>query len=140
MNAKNRAMLRQSMAYGALAAGVLICLHVARSSYLLLDLRLEFYLLLVGVPLMAVGVLLGRWMGSRKSNNARQTTVEGTLTNKELAVLAAVAEGLSNQQVADRLYLSVSTIKSHLQSVYGKLGVQRRTQAVEHARRLKMLP
>ena len=50
-----------------------------------------------------------------------------------------MAEGLSNQQVADRLFVSLSTIKTHLQSIYGKLDVQRRTQAVQRARRLGLL-
>lgn len=57
MNANNRTILRQALAYGTLAAALLICLHLLRSSYLLWDLSLEVYLLLVGVP-------LGRHTGS----------------------------------------------------------------------------
>jgi LuxR family maltose regulon positive regulatory protein len=61
------------------------------------------------------------------------------LSNRELEVLRLVAAGLSNQQIAQKLFIAVSTVKSHLNSVYGKLGVKNRTQAVARARELDLL-
>lgn len=57
-----------------------------------------------------------------------------TLSPRELEVLSLVAEGLTNQQVGERLFLSQATVKSHLVHVFGKLGVDSRTAAVARAR------
>ncbi len=62
-----------------------------------------------------------------------------SLSPRELEVLAQVAEGLSNREVARRLYIAESTVKSHLNAVYGKLEVKNRTQAVARARALGLL-
>ncbi|WP_228973562.1 response regulator transcription factor [Streptomyces sp. DH12] len=57
-----------------------------------------------------------------------------TLTRRELEVLELVGEGLSNQQISRRLFLSQATVKSHLVHVFAKLGVESRTAAVAEAR------
>jgi LuxR family maltose regulon positive regulatory protein len=61
------------------------------------------------------------------------------LTHRELEILALVAEGLSNQAIAERLFLSLPTVKSHVRNVLRKLGVKNRTEAVAAARRLQLL-
>jgi NarL family two-component system response regulator LiaR len=139
LRSRTRALIKQVLAYGSLAAVLLVCLQLLRNSYLLYDLSLELYLLMAGVPLLIVGIVLGRHLDNRRSMIRARQPPESELTAKELEVLGAVAEGLSNQQVADRLFVSLSTIKTHLQSIYGKLDVKRRTQAVERARRLELL-
>jgi LuxR family maltose regulon positive regulatory protein len=61
------------------------------------------------------------------------------LSERELEVLRLVADGLTNQAIADELFIAVSTVKSHTNSIYGKLGVRNRTQAVAEARALGLL-
>jgi LuxR family maltose regulon positive regulatory protein len=61
------------------------------------------------------------------------------LSQRELEVLRLIADGLSNQEIAARLYLSVRTIKFHTGNIYGKLGVKSRTEAVARARILGLL-
>lgn len=61
------------------------------------------------------------------------------LSSRELEVLQLVAEGLSNREIADELVISIRTVKKHVQNIHGKLGVQRRTQAVARARELDLL-
>ncbi len=61
------------------------------------------------------------------------------LTGRELEVLALVASGLTNHEIALRLYLSLHTVKAHARSIYGKLGVSSRTQAVAMGRALGYL-
>ncbi len=56
------------------------------------------------------------------------------LSERELEVLHLVAAGLTNQAIADKLFIAVSTVKSHTNSIYGKLGVRNRTQAIAQAR------
>ena len=61
------------------------------------------------------------------------------LSERELEVLRLVADGLTNQAIADKLFIAVSTVKSHTNSIYGKLDVRNRTQAVAQARALGLL-
>ena len=61
------------------------------------------------------------------------------LSERELEVLTTVAEGLTNRETAQRLYIAESTVKSHLNSVYGKLDVTNRTEAVAKARHLGLI-
>ena len=61
------------------------------------------------------------------------------LTERELEVLALIADGLTNPQIADKLYLSTGTVKVHSRNIYGKLGVGNRTEAVVVAQRLKLI-
>jgi LuxR family maltose regulon positive regulatory protein len=61
------------------------------------------------------------------------------LSPRELEVLALVAAGLSNQNIADRLIVSISTVKKHINNIYGKLDVLSRTQALKRARELGLI-
>ena len=61
------------------------------------------------------------------------------ISKRELEVLVLMAEGLSNQQIAERLFISLNTIKTHSSNVFVKLDAQRRTQAIEKARRLNII-
>jgi LuxR family transcriptional regulator, maltose regulon positive regulatory protein len=65
--------------------------------------------------------------------------VEDPLSERELEVLQHVARGLSNQEIADKLFLSAGTVKRHMSNIYQKLDVHSRTQALERARTLKVL-
>lgn len=60
------------------------------------------------------------------------------LTAREHEVLGLIADGLSNQAIANKLFLSLGTVKAYTSEIYGKLGVNSRTQAVAQARRLKL--
>jgi LuxR family maltose regulon positive regulatory protein len=62
-----------------------------------------------------------------------------SLSPRELEVLRLIAEGHSNREIGDQLYLALSTVKGHNRVIFGKLGVQRRTEAVARARELGLL-
>jgi LuxR family maltose regulon positive regulatory protein len=74
-----------------------------------------------------------------KTPDAESEWVE-PLSEREIEVLELIAEGLTNQEIAFRLTLSLNTVKSHARHIYGKLGVRNRTQAVARARVLGVLP
>jgi LuxR family maltose regulon positive regulatory protein len=61
------------------------------------------------------------------------------LSERELEVLRLLADGLSNPEIAQKLYLSVGTVKVHLKHIYGKLDVSSRTQAAARAHELGLL-
>jgi two-component system, NarL family, response regulator LiaR len=62
------------------------------------------------------------------------------LSKRELEVLQLMADGLSNHEIAERLYVSLSTIKTHSRNLFDKLGVARRTQAIDKAKKLFIIP
>jgi LuxR family maltose regulon positive regulatory protein len=61
------------------------------------------------------------------------------LTNRELNVLDLLAQRLSNKEIAETLFISTTTVKGHLQNIYGKLNVRRRREAVDKAGALGIL-
>lgn len=65
--------------------------------------------------------------------------LEDPVSEREVEVLQLVARGLSNQEIADKLFLSTGTVKRHMSNIYQKLDVHSRTQALERARSLKLL-
>jgi LuxR family maltose regulon positive regulatory protein len=74
----------------------------------------------------------------RPEVHARETIIE-PLSARECEILQLIAQGLSNRQVAQRLFISPGTVKKHTANIYGKLGVHSRTQAVARARTLGIL-
>lgn len=62
------------------------------------------------------------------------------LSRREMDVLQLMAQGLSNDEIAERLFVSLNTIKTHAARLFEKLEVKRRTQAVEKAKRLEIIP
>jgi ATP/maltotriose-dependent transcriptional regulator MalT len=62
------------------------------------------------------------------------------LTPRELEILALMADGLSNREIAERVFVSENTVKTHSSRVFGKLGAQRRTQAVQRGKELRLIP
>ena len=61
------------------------------------------------------------------------------LSERELEVLHLVAQGLSNREISERLFIALNTVKGHNRNIFGKLEVQRRTEAVARARELGLL-
>jgi two-component system, NarL family, response regulator LiaR len=65
---------------------------------------------------------------------------ESDISSRELEVLQLISRGMSNQEIADTLFLSLSTIKTHIANLFFKLDVTRRTQAVEKGKKLSIIP
>jgi len=72
-------------------------------------------------------------------SQAPESAMIEPLSERELEVLQLIAEGLTNREIATRLFLSLNTVKGHTRNIYGKLGVNSRTQAVARARSLGIL-
>ncbi|MEJ9164650.1 AAA family ATPase [Paenibacillus graminis] len=66
-------------------------------------------------------------------------TMEEPLTDRELEVLALLAAGLSNKEIADQLIIAIGTVKVHVKNIFAKLKVNRRTKAIVQAKELKLL-
>jgi DNA-binding CsgD family transcriptional regulator len=106
----------------------------------------EIYALLVALFGVALGVWLGRVLlprriGDRRPFQPNDAAIRSLgLTAREVEILATLAAGDSNKEMARRLAISPHTVKTHIARVCEKLGVQRRGQAVEKARFLSLIP
>lgn len=146
------------LVYG-LVGGVLIAgLKFIEYRWLIAQHSIEIY----GGLVAAVFVTLGIWLGLRLTRPAEPLVVREVvvrevaapltfvrddrrvdalgLTRRELEILTCIAEGLSNQEIAARLFVSENTVKTHASRVFDKLEAKRRTQAVQRARELRLIP
>jgi LuxR family maltose regulon positive regulatory protein len=77
--------------------------------------------------------------GSPAAKTGREESLPEPLSVREIEILRLVAKGLSNAQISERLVIALATVKRHVQNIYGKLGVNSRTQAVAEGRRNKLI-
>ena len=87
----------------------------------------------------AYAAMLFSAMGAGVERSGKREAAD-LLSERELEVIRLVAEGLSNQQIAERLVISLPTVKTHVGNIYNKLGVENRAQAVGRARALGLIP
>ena len=76
---------------------------------------------------------------SKDPSDVTEKLKETGLSEREFEVLQLMAEGLSNQDIADQLCISLNTVKTHTSHIYQKLEVKRRTQAIQYAKILGIL-
>ncbi len=93
---------------------------------------------------MALGIWAGiKLSGSKKELAAPQVSIENgkkiNLSDRELDVLVELNNGLSNQEIADKLFVSLNTVKTHISNLYLKLHAKRRTQALAKAKELRIV-
>ena len=120
----------------------------------LIEHSIEIYGAIIAALFAAVGIWLGLTITKEKIVEKRVEVAvpagpfvfnqlkanELTLTPREIEVLGLIAEGLSNKEMAERLFVSENTIKTHCSRVFDKLSVNRRTQAVQVGKQFGLLP
>jgi DNA-binding CsgD family transcriptional regulator len=140
-------MRRTILIYGIAMAVLIGLLKFVEYRFLIRDIPLEFYIGIVAVTFTALGI----WAGLRLT---RPKIIEtGTpflldeanlrkvgISKREYEVLELIAQGLSNQEIADKLFVSVSTVKTHAANIFAKLDARRRTQAIQRAKELHIIP
>lgn len=136
---------RTILLYGLILAAFVILLRWIEYRFIIHDLSLEFYLGAVAVLFTALGVWSGLRLTRRKAANPNFQFNEAGLkqlgiSQRELEVLDLISKGHSNQEIADKLFVSVNTVKTHTSNVFVKLDVKRRTQAIQRAKELQLIP
>lgn len=148
--------LRHIFLYGLALALLIFVLKWLQWKFVIVDNAIDIYVGLIAVLFTALGV----WISAQVVKPKVQTIVvekeimvpqpeqfaineteleKLDLSNREYEVLQLLVQGLSNQQIADGLFLSVSTVKTHVSNLYVKLGVKNRTQAMGKAKTLKII-
>ena len=136
-------MWKRVFGYGVLLAGGSFALSWLDYQRIARTQSLEVYLFLVAVGFLGLGV----WVGMRMFGAAPKP-FEGNpkaaeqlgLSERELEVLAELAAGYANKEIAARLHVSPNTVKTHLARVFEKLEASRRTEAIRKARELGLVP
>jgi DNA-binding NarL/FixJ family response regulator len=130
--------------YGGALASLLFLLKWLEWRFVVFDHAIEVYSGAIALLFTGIGIWLALKLTRPRAMTV--TTPDPTPTGKnlglsarELQVLQLMAEGLSNQEIAGRLFVSLNTVKTHSSRIFEKLDVRRRTQAVDKARRLKLI-
>ncbi|HEX8125288.1 MAG TPA: helix-turn-helix transcriptional regulator [Allosphingosinicella sp.] len=139
-------MARTILLYAlALAAGAGV-LQWLEYRFLTRSYSVEIYVALVAAGFVALGIWIGRRLtpgppAAREGFVRNDAAIRSLgLSPRECEILALLASGQSNKEMARTLAISPNTIKTHLARVYGKLEVARRVQAIEKARWLRLIP
>jgi two-component system, NarL family, response regulator LiaR len=140
-------MIRTVLGYGITLAVLIALLKYVEYRFLVRDFSEEFYIGVVAIIFTGLGIWVGPRLARRKLVVVRPEFVldEAALqllgiSKREHEVLELMAQGHSNQEIAEKLFVSVNTVKTHLANLFLKLEVNRRTQAVQKAKELRLIP
>ena len=143
--------------YSISLAFLLLLLKWLELRFILFDHSFEIYIGFIAVIFTALGI----WLALKLSKPTVETVVvekevyvtrnetfilntslisQLELSKRELEILSLMAQGHSNEEIAKTIFVSLSTVKTHNQNLFVKLDVKRRTQAVEKAKRLNLIP
>jgi NarL family two-component system response regulator LiaR len=148
-------MKRHVLMYGLIGGILIAALKWTEYRFLVVEHSIEIY----GGLIAATFAILGIWLGL-KITGRRETIVvkeipvpaggpfvlderkreDLHITRRELEILELIAQGLSNREIAGKLFVSENTVKTHSSRVFDKLGARRRTQAVQLGKEFGLLP
>lgn len=152
-------MKRYILIYGTLGGALIALLKLVEYRYLILSHSIEIYGGLVAAVFVAVGLWLGATLTGRPERVVvREVPVPAAplppapvgeldparrealgITKRELEILELIAEGLSNREIAERIFVSENTVKTHSSRLFDKLNARRRTQAVQLGKELGLI-
>ena len=158
--ADNKSFLLRNKAtivYSISLAFLLFLLKWLELRFIIFDHSFEIYIGFIAFIFTALGIWLALKLSkpkietvvvekevyvNRNENFVLDTSLVAQLelSKRELEILSLLAKGHSNQEIAAKLFVSLSTVKTHIQNLFEKLDVKRRIQAVEKARRLNLIP
>jgi DNA-binding CsgD family transcriptional regulator len=147
---------RSVLIYGISLAILLLLMKWLEWHFIIIDHAFELYAGALAIIFTLLGIWLALKLTRPKTNTVivekevlvktnhfvlNETELQNLgLSKREMEVLQLMAEGLSNHEIASRLFVSLNTIKTHSSKVFEKLEVNRRTQAVDKAKKLSLIP
>lgn len=140
-------MMRIVLIYGLSVAALVVLLRTIEYRFLVHDLSLEFYIGTIAVLFTGLGIWAGLRLTRRKTIVVNPDFVLNEselerlgISQREREVLQLISLGHSNQEIADQLFVSLHTVKTHTSNLFVKLDVKRRTQAIQKAKELQLIP
>ncbi|HOZ86195.1 MAG TPA: LuxR C-terminal-related transcriptional regulator [Bacteroidia bacterium] len=148
---------KEILIYGLSMAMLFLLLKWLEAHFLVFNYRLDFFIGAIAIIFTVLGIWLALKLVKPKvetrviekeiyindpgPTEINQVAIEKLgISKRELDVLTLMASGLSNEEIATKLFVSLNTVKTHSSNIYLKLDVKRRTQATEKAKRLKIIP
>lgn len=148
-------MKRNVLIFGLCGGLLIILLRLIEYRFLIIGHSLEIYGGLIALVFAVVGIWLGLKLTKKEEvvvvrevmvpapdtfvfNGQKQE--ELGITKRELEILSLIAEGLSNREIAERLFVSENTVKTHSSRLFEKMNVKRRTQAVQTGKEFGLIP
>jgi two-component system, NarL family, response regulator LiaR len=147
-------MKQVAIGFGILIFALLMLFQLARVHSFKSGFKVEIWIAVFSILFFAIGIFISRKIFRPKTKFIpKDTYTHGEQTfeadpaditrlgisKREYEVLQLINEGLSNQQIADKLFLSENTIKKHISNLFLKMDVERRTEAIRKAKGLKIL-
>jgi len=148
-------MKRHILIYGLVGGLLIILLKVLEYRFLVIEHSIEIYGALIAALFAGVGV----WLGLRLTRNKEKVVIKEVpiavperftlnqsrlqelgITPRELEILELIARGLSNREIAEQLFVSENTVKTHSGRLFDKLSARRRTQAVQLGKEFGLIP
>ena len=148
---------KATIIYSISLAFLLFLLKWLELRFIIFDHSFEIYIGFIAIIFTALGIWLALKLSkpkietvvvekevyiNRNENFVLDTSLVSQLelSKRELEILSLLSQGHSNQEIATKLFVSLSTVKTHIQNLFEKLDVKRRIQAVEKAKRLNLIP
>lgn len=144
-----------TLIYGLCGGILIVGLRLIEFRFLIVEHSLEIYGGLIAAMFAGLGVWLGLKLTRKKevvvvkevpvptaqpfTLNAERLKDLG-ITRRELEILELIAQGLSNREIADKLFVSENTVKTHSSRLFDKLDARRRTQAVQIGKEMGLIP
>jgi NarL family two-component system response regulator LiaR len=142
-------MARQVALYGAVGGVLIALLKVIEYKHFVREYPSEIYGGLVALIFTVIGIYFGlRWTRAKEVVVIRgmpfvlnaEKLKEVGLTAREHEILALIAQGLSNREIGEKLFVSENTVKTHSSRLFEKMEVNRRVQAVQKGKDLGLIP
>lgn len=133
------------LALAGIAAVLIFLIRHFELQFLSGGISTTVYVGFIGLLFLGVGIYMGLRLRKDQPKTEVRTTLSARaaandlLTPRETEVLQCIAEGMSNKEIAETLFVSENTIKKHLNNLYSKLEVNRRVQAIGKAREIGIL-
>ena len=136
-------MKKTIFVFGSIIIAVLLLFQLSKYSVVNGDFALEFILVIVAVSFFIIGFYIYKRFYQKIPKLEREIDFQKIklleITDREYEVLKLISQGMSNKEIATTLFLTESTIKTHVSNVLLKLNAKRRTQAIQVAKELNIL-
>lgn len=137
-------MKKTILVFSALIVALLTLFQLSKYSLTTGNAQIEIVIAVVAIVFFAIGIYISN-KSLRKDSAGASSEIDPAkieelgISKREYEILVKISEGLSNKEIAESLFISESTIKTHISNLFSKLDAKRRTQAIQKAKEFHIL-